>query len=105
MRHPPPRLVLPIEPAESLDPAEGDQLLDGLRAQRAWAERVALEKFTPHVRRVLVRILGSTAEVEDLTQEVFLRGLDRIGELREGVSLKSWFASFAVHVAREMLRT
>jgi RNA polymerase sigma-70 factor (ECF subfamily) len=53
---------------------------------------------------VLVRRLRSTAEVEDLSQEVFLRAIDRIAELNAGVALGSWFSSFAVNVARETLR-
>jgi hypothetical protein len=80
--------VAPSEPAGSDDP-DDERLRDALRARRAWAERSALERFTPHVRRVLVRILGSTADLEDLTQEVFLRGLDRIAGLRQAWRCKA----------------
>jgi RNA polymerase sigma-70 factor (ECF subfamily) len=106
LSHPPPRLVPPPpeRTGSSSDAADDQRLADGLRARREWAERAALERYTPQVRRVLVRILGSPAEVDDLGQEVFLRGINRIGELREGVALRSWFTSFAVNVAREALR-
>src|ERR1044071_1856285 len=89
--HRPPRLVPRIEPhpvdASGMTADEGDErFLDGLRARRPWAEREALARFTPLVRRVLVRILGWAGDVDDLAQEVFLRALDRIGELRDGVA-------------------
>jgi RNA polymerase sigma-70 factor (ECF subfamily) len=113
VRHPPPRLVPPIgETGSSDDPGDADgddeaadeRLEDALRSGRAWAEREVLRRFTGPVRRVLVRIVGSSAEIDDLTQEVFLRGLDRIARLRPGTGLRRWFTGFAVNVAREMLR-
>src|SRR5262245_52910200 len=108
MRHPRPRLVASVEP----DAPEGvvdreesaDQLEDALRGGRAWAEREVLVRYTGHVRRVLARILGTSAELDDLTQEVFLRGLDRIARLRAGAGLRAWFTGVAVNVARETLR-
>ena len=56
------------------------------------------------MRRVLTRILGMSADVDDLAQAVFLRSLDRIDDLREGVTARAWLTSFAVNVAREALR-
>jgi RNA polymerase sigma-70 factor (ECF subfamily) len=96
--------VAPPTNATADPSAEEELLVDALRARRAWAERAALSRFTPVVRRVLLRILGTAAEVDDLCQEVFLRALDRLDGLRAGVELRSWFTSFAVNVAREMLR-
>jgi RNA polymerase sigma-70 factor, ECF subfamily len=101
----PPRERAASEPP-TVDPAEVDEerVVDALRAGRAWAERALVETHTPLVRRLLGRILGSVPEIDDLCQEVFLRSIDKIRDLRDGVELRSWVTSFAVFVAREALR-
>lgn len=101
---PPPRLVRAPAPRGRDNPVEEGRLADALREGQSSAERAALERFTPYVRRTLVRILGTTNDLDDLTQEVFGRSFDRVGELRPGVALRIWFGSFAVNVAREALR-
>src|SRR5436189_5140354 len=100
----PPRL-LSVPPRVEVDSVVDDEALeDALRAGRGWAEREALARFTTPIRRILARVLGATSELEDLTQEVFLRGFGRIHRLRAGVGLRAWFTGFAVYVAREALR-
>jgi RNA polymerase sigma-70 factor (ECF subfamily) len=90
------------EPSAAEDPA---RLVEGLRNGEAWAERTLLERHTPSVRRVLVRILGATRDVDDLTQEVFLRALDRLDDVNDPSGLAPWLLRFAVNVAREALRS
>jgi RNA polymerase sigma-70 factor (ECF subfamily) len=87
--------------ARALDAGE---LVRGLRAGEAWAERGLLETQTAHVERILVRILGLRCELDDLTQEVFTRAFARLDELREPDALRSWLSSIAVFVAREAIR-
>jgi RNA polymerase sigma-70 factor, ECF subfamily len=102
------RPALRIVSAPRADPPLGvdddERLVDALRAGRAWAERALLAQYTGHVRRVLARILGMSPDVDDLAQSVFLRSLDRIDDLREGVTVRAWLTSFAVNIAREALR-
>ena len=43
-------------------------------------------------------------EVEDLTQEVFLRGLERLGSLREPAAFGGWIATIARHAASDRVR-
>lgn len=51
---------------------------------------------------LLARI--SAADVDDLTQEVFLRGLERLGSLREPAAFGGWIATIARHAASDRLR-
>jgi len=83
---------------------EPDQLVRGLKACEPWAERALLRAETAHVERLLARMLGFHAELDDLTQEVFIRAFARIGDLREPESLRAWLSSIAVFVAREAIR-
>lgn len=83
---------------------EPGELVRGLKAGEPWAERALIQAETPHVERMLTRMLGFRAELDDLTQEVFIRGFARIAELREPESLRAWLSSIAVFVAREAIR-
>lgn len=82
-----------------------ERLVAGLREGKAWAQRALLEDYTGLVERVLVRILGRFRDLDDLTQEVFLRVLDRVDEIREPAALRGFVASIAVFVAREAIRS
>jgi RNA polymerase sigma-70 factor (ECF subfamily) len=44
------------------------------------------------------------SDVEDLTQEVFLRGLERLGGLREPAAFGGWIATIARRVAADRSR-
>ncbi|APR87758.1 RNA polymerase sigma factor RpoE [Minicystis rosea] len=81
-----------------------DDLVRGLRDGKSWAERALLERYGGHVERVLTHILGNHTDLDDLAQEVFLRALERIGDLREAHALKDWLSAFAANVAREAIR-
>ncbi|MCU0692015.1 MAG: RNA polymerase sigma factor [Polyangiaceae bacterium] len=101
------KLVQPVRQEILDDPRDFDaqRLLQGLRAGSAWAERELLERFTRRVQTVLVRILGTNDAVEDMTQVVFARALDRIGAVHDPEGLDAWLTQFAVNVAREEIRT
>ena len=89
------------ERPRAIDPHE---LIRGLRAGEPWAERALLHREAAHVDRMLTRILGFCAELDDLAQEVFIRAFSRIADLREAESLRAWLGSIAVFVAREAIR-
>jgi RNA polymerase sigma-70 factor (ECF subfamily) len=79
-------------------------LVRSLCAGEPAAERALLERYTAHVERILTRILGGHSELDDLTQEVFVRAFERLDELREPLALRGWLTSIAVFVAREAIR-
>lgn len=90
--------------ARAAEPPDLARLVHALRAGEPWAERAFLEGETPHVERILTRILGWHSELDDLTQEVFSRAFARMQELREPEALRGWLSSIAVFVAREAIR-
>jgi RNA polymerase sigma-70 factor (ECF subfamily) len=63
-----------------------------------------LEQYTPHVERILTRILGGPGDFDDLVQEVFVRAFRRVEELRDPRALEAWLTSITVFVAREAIR-
>jgi RNA polymerase sigma factor (sigma-70 family) len=85
--------------------AESDtDLVCSLRADRAGAPAMLWDRYSPGVRRLLERGLGSDVEIEDLTQEVFLRVFVRIRSLRDLSALRPFVFSVAANVLKWELR-
>ena len=51
-----------------------------------------------------VRIQGSTADVEDIVHDAFVRAHQRLAELREPAAFRSWLGSIVVRLVRTRLR-
>lgn len=101
--------VLRLVPRPAGDAAaettEDQRLVAGLRNREAWAAAALVDRHGPHVRRVLVRVLGADdGEHRDLLQEVFTRAFAGIGRLAEAGALKAWLTHIAVFTAREAIR-
>lgn len=80
------------------------RLVEGVRRGEAWAAQEVWERHGASVRRLLVRALGPRAEVEDLTQETFMRVYTRIDGLREAGALREFILAVAVNVLKHELR-
>lgn len=68
----------------------------------AWSE--LCDRFGPDVQRLVAGALGVDADLADIVQEVFVRVMERIHQLRDPGALKSWIASVAVFAARGHIR-
>ena len=85
------------------DPADRD-LVVGLVAGEAWAMVETWNRFAPMVLMTARRSLGSSAEADDVAQEVFLRVFRKARTLRDPDRLRSFIYSFAVRVLKSELR-
>ena len=68
----------------------------------AWTELV--DRFGPDVQRLGAGALGVDSDLADIVQDVFVRVMERIHQLRDPAALKSWIASVAVFAARGHIR-
>lgn len=86
-------------------PLEHDEAtLDACRrGERAALERVLLAE-SPNVERLLARMVGRPADVEDLLQEVFIAAMEGFARFRGQASVRTWLARIAVKVAYDHLR-
>jgi RNA polymerase sigma-70 factor (ECF subfamily) len=101
-RQAPLRLVPPAENATRTDA----ELVAGLRANLPWARREIWERYSGRIRRYLAGALGRpTEDVEDLTQEVFLRVFVRRSTIRKPEALREFTMGVAVRVLRWNLRS
>ncbi len=57
------------------------------------------------VRRVLLTMTGIPSVAEELTQESFLKGWDKLATFSLRSSFKTWIYSIAINVGRDWLRT
>ena len=99
---PPLRLV----PASGDDRRQTDaEMVLALRRGERWAAKAIWDRHSGGVHRFLLRALGRPSdEVEDLTQEVFLRVLTRAESIREPAALREFVMSVAVRVLKWELR-
>src|SRR5690606_16804218 len=72
-----------------------------LRAQDGDREAFGrlIEQFQPTVRAICMSRLGHPSEALELTQEVFLHVMKRIGQLREPERFAGWLRQVAVRMA------
>jgi RNA polymerase sigma-70 factor (ECF subfamily) len=80
------------------------EIAQGLAAGEAWAATAAWNKHSPMVFGFLQRAIGPDGDVEDLTQEVFLRVFSKARELRDSGALRSFVFSVAVRTLKWQLR-
>lgn len=66
------------------------------------------DRYAPLIRAILLEATGSMADASDLLQEVFIRALGRLDQLRRGEALGAWLVEIArregVEYRRQMAR-
>jgi len=80
------------------------ELVAALGRGEPWAAQEVWERHASSVRRLMVRALGPLTEVDDLTQEVFMRIFSRIGILRDAGALREFVIAVGVNVLKRELR-
>lgn len=91
------------EPEPSPTLRESD-LVAALGRGERWAAEQVWDQYAAGVRRLMARTLGPRPEVEDLTQEAFMRVFSRIGTLRDAGALREFIFAIAVNVLKRDLR-
>lgn len=85
-------------PALTLAPVDADVLV--ARAQRGdrWAFSELFRRHRADVARLVYRMMGPTADMEDIVQEVFLQVHRSIGEFRGQAKFSTWLHRVTVNV-------
>jgi RNA polymerase sigma-70 factor (ECF subfamily) len=79
-------------------------LVEALRRNDPGARAALVERFEPHIERMVTGALGIDPDLPDIIQEVFLRVLERVHQLKDPSALSSWVTSLAVFTARGHIR-
>jgi RNA polymerase sigma-70 factor (ECF subfamily) len=98
--------LLPLRRSQpELPLPESDELLvASLRAHHPDAATQLFDRYAPHVRRVLVRVMGPDSEILDLVHDVFVTALESVHRLVEPRALRAWLTQIAVFTARARIR-
>jgi len=98
--------LLPLRRSQAELPApESDELLVlSLRARHPDAGTLLFDRYAPHVRRVLVRVMGPDSEILDLVHDVFVTALESVERLIDPRALRAWLTQIAVFTARARIR-
>jgi len=92
-------------PAARARAHDGDEaLIAALQRREAWARTAIVQKYHQRVERIVAGALGIDSELADVVQEVFLRVLCNIQQLKDPSALPSWISSLAVFTARGLIR-
>jgi len=80
-------------------------LITGCRA----GDPASLDRFfrehVAYVERVVARLVGPSADLQDLVQTTFVEAIQSFARYRGEASLKTWVTRIAVHVTLHQLRT
>jgi RNA polymerase sigma-70 factor (ECF subfamily) len=90
--------------ASEVRPPRDEDLVGALRAGDPEAPAALWARYSPSVGRVLAKALGPSLEIEDLTQEVFLRVFGRLPSLRDPSALRPFVLAVAMNVLKWELR-
>jgi RNA polymerase sigma-70 factor (ECF subfamily) len=100
-------LAQPIErprPALVGSPPSDAALARAVMEGRPNASAALWDRFSPFVRRLLMRAVGPDDEIEDMVQDVFLRVHRGIGSLRDPQAFRAFLMQVTTHVAFSTLR-
>lgn len=81
-----------------------EELLRGVIEARPAAVAELYDRYSPTVRRLLIRTLGNACDVDDLVQETFLAVIRKASTLRDPSAFSSFVGSFAIRLAKNELR-
>jgi RNA polymerase sigma-70 factor, ECF subfamily len=98
--------LLPLRrrPPDLPAPESDELLVQALRARHPDAATQLFDRYAPHVRRVLVRVMGPDSEILDLVHDVFVTALESVHRLMDPRALRGWLTQIAVFTARARIR-
>ena len=81
-----------------------EELMAQLQAGNEAALAPLMQRWEVPLKRFIFRLVGNTAEAEDLAQEVFVRIYTKRSSYRLGAKFSTWCFSIAANLAKNRLR-
>ncbi|MFQ5493754.1 MAG: RNA polymerase sigma factor [Phycisphaerae bacterium] len=79
-------------------------LIERCRAGERDAQRTLFEQTSVRIYRLLLRMTGNPDDASDLTQETYVKGLQRLDQFDGRSAVASWFYRIAVNEALQFRR-
>ncbi|MBN8609444.1 MAG: RNA polymerase sigma factor [Deltaproteobacteria bacterium] len=102
---------LPVTELPTSHLEDDAELVRRARSGDRWAEEALYRRHVRSVTNAVTRLLGRTADADDVVQDTFVRALERLAELRDGAAFRGWVQRIAVTLChhrfrkRKLLRT
>ena len=90
--------------SQRLQSAQNEDLLEQLKHDDPHAKRALFQRFGREINRVVGNVLGVDREHDDIVQEVFVKILRNVHQLRDPNTLRAWVVSVAVNTVRTHIR-
>jgi RNA polymerase sigma-70 factor (ECF subfamily) len=84
--------------------AEPEDLVEACRRGERAALQAVFRAHGPYLERLLARIVGPNADVEDLVQSTFAAAIVSFPRFRGEAQVRTWLARIAVRIAHDRLR-
>jgi len=84
-------------------PDDGELVARALEGD-AWAEEALYRRHVRRVTDTATRVLGRTAEAEDVVQDTFLKAFSKLHTLRDAALFERWLIRIAMNKVRGRLR-
>ena len=82
---------------------QSDVIDRAVRGERQ-AQAEVLEEYHPYVHRMLFRLVGPVADLDDLRQDTIIRIIQGLPGFRGESTITTWIGGICVNVAKEYLR-
>ena len=79
-------------------------IVQAFREGHANAQARLFDRYGEYIERLLLRVMGSDPEIEDLLHEAFIQSFRSIHSLRDAQLLKPWLTRLTVNIARSCIR-
>jgi RNA polymerase sigma-70 factor (ECF subfamily) len=86
------------------DAVSDAELVARARIGDRFSREVIYRRYARPLTGLVVRLLASRQEAEEVVQDTFLRGFGRLGSLREPAALRGWLTQIAVSLVARRLR-
>jgi len=96
-------LVVPLRDPEA-GRGRDASLVGRARGGDRWAEEALYRAHVVDVVRVATRVLGRSAEAEDVVQDAFVTAFTRLDRLRDDQAFGGWLGRIVLNLARGRLR-
>ena len=93
------RAVAPSSPG----PTDADLAVAAIAGER-WGQEAIFRKYARLVNGLSFRLMGSRADADDLSQDVFVQAFQSLQRLENHQSLSSWLCSITVRTAHKRIR-
>lgn len=81
-----------------------DRAVQSIKQGDTSSYTILIDHYQQRIYKYCFHMLGHLQEAEDATQEVFIKGLEKIGQFQDGSSFSAWIYKIAYHECLNRLK-